>query len=178
MRKFWRGLRYAAQGILILLLASLLAYNLYTSAARASGQALPKLFGFSGAVIISGSMSGVIEIDDVVIAREQPVYAPGDVILFQDPGGSVVCHRIVRETEAGFITKGTANNVEDRHPTPPQRVFGKVIWVLPRAGLAQRYVRSPLGRIAVILAAAAMVMLSFVGRNKRTRGDEDVSPPL
>jgi signal peptidase len=173
MNKVWRGLRFAAQGVLILFLAALLAYNLYVSAARASGRALPKLFGFSNAVIISGSMSGAIEINDVVIARERPAYAPQDVILFEDFKGTIVCHRIVGLAEDGFITKGDANNVEDQPPIPQDRIFGKVIWVLPRVGLVQHYARSPLGLGAITLAAAALLAIPYL---KRRRQEAD-SPP-
>jgi len=168
-RSFYRLL----QGVVVLLLTLILGYNLYISAARASGQALPKCFGFSTAVIISGSMSGAIEVNDVVIAREQPLYAQQDVILFQDYDGVIVCHRIVGQTEGGFITKGDANNVEDQQPIPASRIFGKVVWVLPRVGLVQIYARSPLGLSVIALAVAGIVLWPYFKRQKLARDSLD-----
>ena len=173
MRSFWRILCRLLQGAVILLLIIILGYSLYISAARASGQALPKLFGFSSAVIISGSMSGAIEVNDVVIARERPVYAPQDVILFLDYEESLICHRIVGQTDDGFVTKGDANNVEDQRPIPQSHILGKVVWVLPRVGLVQQYARSPLGLSLIALAVAAIVLWPYLKRQKEARG----SPP-
>jgi signal peptidase len=173
MTRFLRGIRITAQGALILFAVAVLGYNLYVSAARASGQALPKALGFSSAVIISGSMSGAIEVDDVVIARERPGYAVGDVILFLDSEGTIVCHRIVGQTGGGFITKGDANNVEDEQGVAPGCVLGKVIWKLPRLGVIQRYVRSELGLMAVTLAAAALVLAPYLKRQRQERKERE-----
>ena len=165
----------ALRSLMMLVLLLLLGYNLYVSAARASGQALPKLFGWSTAVIISGSMSGAIEIDDVVVAKEHSGYAVGDVILFRDPNGSTLCHRIIDRAEDGFITKGDANNIPDQQAVPQSGIYGKVRLVLPRVGALQRILRTPLGRILLMLLTAGIVLLPYFQRRKMGNGDSNMS---
>jgi signal peptidase len=142
----------------------LLSYNLYVSAARASGQALPKFFGWSSAVIISGSMSGAIEIDDVVIAKEQTSYAPGDVILFNDRNGVVICHRIIAVKEGAFETKGDANNIQDIDPVFLDHIYGKVQWVIPRIGAMKQVLFSP---VVIVLIAVLVILIMVPHYRKR-----------
>ena len=67
-------LRISTKIISILLTAVLsviLVCNLYTIAARAiTGQLQPTVFGFSAAVVISGSMQDAIEIDDMILTHK------------------------------------------------------------------------------------------------------------
>lgn len=49
----------------------------------------------------------------------------------EEGGGSYVIHRIVGESEAGFITRGDHNNTEDRGAIAPEQILGTVkglIW--------------------------------------------------
>lgn len=167
MKKFWRVCRVLLSALLIALLVSLIGYNVYTLAARASGRALPKVFGYTSAIIISGSMSGAMEINDMVIARVQPSYAQRDVILFRDAHGTIVCHRIVALEDGSYITKGDANNVADADPVPPERVIGKVKLVIPKVGVVQVYMSHPLGMAALAAVVILVVMLPYFGRKKR-----------
>ena len=167
MRKLWQVCRVLFSALLIALLVLLIGYNVYTSAARASGRALPKVFGFSSAIIISGSMSGAMEVNDLVIAQEQKSYTLRDVILFQDTHGTIVCHRIVGLTEKGYTTKGDANNIEDADPAPPERVIGKVKLVVPRVGIVQVWMSRPLGMALLAAVVILVVMLPYVGRKKQ-----------
>ena len=168
MRVWKRICRFTLALLMALAMLLLLGYNVYISAARASGQALPKFFGWSTAVIISGSMSGAIEIDDVVIVKEQKNYALGDAILFCDVNGKTVCHRIIAEKVDGFETKGDANNTPDQELVPLDRVYGKVRLTLPRIGVLQRVLRNPLGMFLL----AALTILLIVGPYFRRERDD------
>ena len=171
MKRVWRVCQKVLFSLMVLLIALLLVYNVFISAARASGQALPRFFGWYSAVIISGSMSGSIEVDDVVIAREQGQYAVGDVILFRDPAGQAVCHRIHEKQAGGFVTKGDANNTADKDLLAPANIFGKVQVVLPRLGVIQRLARTPLGLAALAGLLALAVLLPSSGRRKENTDD-------
>lgn len=49
----------------------------------------------------------------------------------EEGSGTYVIHRIVGESEAGFITRGDHNNTEDRDTLAPERIYGTVkglIW--------------------------------------------------
>ena len=154
--------------LMTLLVVLLVGYNVSAALARAAGRDLPTVAGYSTAVIISGSMSGAIEIDDMVVARAQKSYASGDVILFQEPDGSrIVCHRVVRLEDGQYITKGDANGVEDSNPVPPELVIGRVRWIIPGVGLLQRFLRSPLGMMAIIAIIALMFILPELNKRRK-----------
>lgn len=137
------------------LVAALLGVS-YPAAAKAFfGQKNSTFFGFSSAVVLTGSMSPAIEPNDIVLCRKQSSYAVGDIITF-DAGGSSVTHRIVSVGEDGMRTKGDANNTEDAQPIKQSRVIGKVILVIPRLGAAVGFLKTPLG-ILCFLGAAVLL---------------------
>lgn len=154
-------------------LALLLACNLYTIAARYfGGVQQPAVFGYSVAVVISGSMSGSIEVNDMVVIHEEDSYALGDVVTFRS-GKNLVTHRIVGTAEGGFITKGDANNASDLDPVPPEDIVGKVIWVIPKIGAMIEFIRTPLGMTALVLIGFALIELPIVFRRKGDTANEE-----
>ena len=56
----------------------------------------PTIFGYSSAVVVSGSMSGSIEVNDIVIIREESSYKVGDIISYES-GDSLVPRRITAQ---------------------------------------------------------------------------------
>src|SRR6056297_2022671 len=73
----------------------------------------------------SGSMSPTIEEGDGMVAIPEQVAGDveqGDVIVFQSQeirGGELTTHRIVDETERGYITRGDANPFTDQDGGEP-----------------------------------------------------------
>lgn len=155
---------------LSVLLALLVACNLYLVAAKAiTGSSQPTVFGYSTAVVVSGSMSGSIEIDDMVVIHREKTYSPGDVITFES-GSSLVTHRIVEQTAEGFITKGDANNAADLEPVPPERVIGRVVQVIPGIGLWIYYLRTPLGMTGLVLIG--LLLIEFPALTEKVRAKD------
>ena len=107
MKRLIAGIRAICTGLLVLLLV----FSVFSLAVSLRGTGPPKLLGFTGAAVLSGSMEPYMKTGDFILVREQADYAVGDVVLFHD-GGSLVTHRITRRTAAGFVTKGDANNAE------------------------------------------------------------------
>lgn len=175
-----RALRKAGRVLSILLtvvLAIPVIFNVYTLVARkVTGDLQPSLFGFSTAVVISGSMSGMIEVDDMIVIRQQKEYAVGDVITFRS-GDSLVTHQIVRKEGLSFITKGIANNTEDPRPVDRGNIVGKVILVIPGVGKVVTFVRTPLGMLLVVLAGFGLVVgpsyLERAKEEKRSAAEEE-----
>ena len=158
--------------VLIGMLGLLLVLNLYVLCARALFDVKqPTVFGFTNAVVISGSMSGSIEVDDMVVTRAQGGYEPGDIVLFES-GESLVVHRIIESEDAGFVTKGDANNAPDPMILDPDRIVGKVIAVVPGVGLAVSFLQSPLGIGLLVVLAAIVVAVMLLQDRKPT----NVSP--
>lgn len=160
--------------ILTTVLALLLVCNIYTIAARyITGQQQPDIFGYSVAVVISGSMSDSIEINDMVMIHEEEDYAPGDVITFKS-GDSLVTHRIIGQSETGFITKGDANNSADLEPVHREDVIGKVIHVIPRIGFLIEFIRTPLGMTTLVLIGFSLIELPIVfGKRTERKGETE-----
>ena len=154
---------------LTVVLAVLLACNLYLIAARAiTGDPQPTVFGYSSAVVVSGSMSGAIEVNDMVICHREESYAPGDVITFKS-GSSVVTHRIVKETQDGFVTKGDANNTTDLEPVLPEQVIGRVVLVVPKVGQLIAALRTPLGMICLVLIGYILIAFPTLAASVRAK---------
>lgn len=152
-------IKKTAYAVLVGALLLILAANCYMMFARlVLHEQQPDVLGYSTAVVISGSMSGSIEINDMIIIHAEDTYTIGDVITFYS-GNSLVTHRIVGETERGFITKGDANNAADLYPVPITDVVGKVVLVLPGIGVIIEALRTPLGMTVLLGIALCMILL-------------------
>lgn len=161
--------------IITLLAVLLLAFNLYTLAARwLTDDPQPDVFGFSTAVVISGSMSGSIEVNDMVVIRARDSYAVGDVVTFIS-GDSLVTHRIIGEEGDSFITRGDANNSPDPDLLHPALIVGKVVAVIPGIGRAIEFLRTPLGMTGLVLVGFALIEIPALLRRRSngTGGETD-----
>ena len=125
--------------IVILMLLLILTMNIYMIIAKnVLNVQFPSFFGFSNAVVVTGSMAKSIEIDDMVIIHKQNKYSVGDIISFKGRN-SMVTHRIVGTNMNGFITKGDANNAIDIETVPQASIIGKVVLVIPKLGKLTSY---------------------------------------
>lgn len=89
--------------------------------------------------VSSGSMETEIPVGSIIIVAAKSSYIPGEVISFNEAGGRVLTtHRISRAEEVDgeirYLTKGDKNEEEDLRPVYFNKVVGKVIWVIPKAG--------------------------------------------
>ncbi len=91
---------------------------------------VPNLKSF---VVKTASMEPMIPKDSVIYTLAEPEYKKGDIIAFQDNGN--VTHRIIDEKILGsavyFSTKGDANTILDESLIPIEKVYGKVIGIVP-----------------------------------------------
>lgn len=119
----------------------------------------PIIFGYSFAIVMSGSMEEEISVDDMIITQKQDNYNIGDIITFKvnNPkyNNNTVTHRIIEKTKdnnkVGFITKGDANNIEDEDIVYNENIVGKVIKIVPNVGITLDYVKTPEGMISILM---------------------------
>lgn len=126
---------------------------------------VPKVFGYSFINILSGSMEPTISAGDLVICKEQDSYNVNDPVLFEDQG-FLVLHRIVDIDEDGdFITKGDANNVNDKAEIQPENVYGKMAGVLHGWGSTLSYLSSRMGAFWTILVSLFIYLALDAGKD-------------
>ena len=104
----------------------------------ASAISVPKFFGITPFITLSGSMEPGIPTGSVVFidTKDKEVHED-DIIAFKsgDGQGATVTHRAVKISEDGTITtKGDNNEVEDLTPLNPQNVIGKFRFCIPKIG--------------------------------------------
>jgi signal peptidase len=161
-----RGLRPAA------VLRVVVAAVLVTVAGLVFLALAPRLVGFQGHVVVSGSMEPRLSPGDVVLTR--PVLPqdlqPGQVLLFPDPEGTdrLLLHRLVSFDERGdLITRGDANQSNDSTHVPASSVIGEAQLRVPHVGLPAYWRLTGqwghLGGLTALLAAAAVSTVSGTG---------------
>ena len=175
MGKVYKVFKIALRAVLLTVAGILLVYNAYILIARwLYGDGMPKIFGYSFAVVVSGSMADEICIGDFIVTKEQSSYSVGEVITFYDrESGTYITHRIILVSESGYATKGDANNAADDFSVPASAIVGKVVAVIPRFGKAVTFLQSPLGMLSVVGGAAVLwILADIVTDGLRKRKDE------
>lgn len=83
-------------------------------------------FKFRVYKIVSGSMRPYLNVNDIVIVKEQNDYKINDVVTYK-VDNMYITHRIVEVDNNYIVTKGDVNNVVDNKITKNQ-IIGKVIY--------------------------------------------------
>jgi signal peptidase len=139
-------------------LALLILMNLYLGINKAVTHApVPKVFGLSPLVVLSGSMEPAIYAGDVVVIRQQAAekYKTGDVVTYLD-GATAFTHRIISEENGVFTLKGDNNNTADES-IAGGALEGKVVLRIPKIGYAMVFVKKPPGMAAVCLLLLVLI---------------------
>lgn len=84
------------------------------------------VFGYTYFVVASGSMSGTIEVDDIIFVKITENVKQDDIITFIDDDKNLITHRLVNKNGDQLITKGDVNNITDS-PINKDQVIGKVV---------------------------------------------------
>lgn len=167
MRKFLKSIVKIAQILITVLLAVLLVCNLYLAVmSRAFGVENPALFGYSTAVVVSGSMEPALSVDDLIVNHAQDAYEAGDIITFKS-GSSLTTHRIAAVTPEGYITRGDANNAADSDPVSQEAVIGRVIWKIPYVGSVLAFFKTPFGMTTLVFIGFLILELPFFFKKRR-----------
>ena len=130
---------------------------------------LPPLSGLHLYAITSGSMEPGIPTGSLVCAKsaDPAAVSSGEVIVFRAgaASSSVVTHRVVenQSEHSQLITKGDANQAEDREPVAYARFIGKVVAVFPGLGPLALFLSSPSGKFIMLALLAAAALLMFLG---------------
>lgn len=83
------------------------------------------VFGYTYFVVATGSMSGTIEVDDIVFVRLTSDVKPNDIITYKSKDGDIITHRLITKNGNKYVTKGDVNNTQDE-PIEKKQIIGKV----------------------------------------------------
>lgn len=117
------------------------------------------LFGYKGYTIVSGSMEPTLSVGDFIFVELAPykTIEEKDILTFLS-NGEVVTHRVAEKTEAGLITKGDANTIEDQGITTKETYIGKLKTVVPYFGYVIIFLQKPI----IFASLVALIGLYFI----------------
>lgn len=143
MKKVKHVFKCIATGFLVLLVTLCIYTFIVTDLLKKD---YVNVFGYTYFVVATGSMSGTIEVDDIILVRLTDQVEPNDIITFKGKDGDIITHRLIRKDGSKYITKGDVNNVADEAITKDQ-IIGKV-----------RFIVSP----SFILKSIAVFLIIFI----------------
>ena len=112
-------------------------------------------FGFRLFKVASGSMEPDIPINSLILIRETDDYKEGDIVTFKDYT-NYTTHRIIKMDEKNIITKGDANNIEDK-PVSRDVVVGKLIFSINLFKFVSKVAVSPFFWIIIFLVGIILI---------------------
>lgn len=149
---------------------------------------LPVVGDYEPMIVQSGSMEPGMAVGGIVLVDKSiaPVDIDvGDVITFRTPQQqsqklSYTTHRVTavdyENDKRVYETKGDANEDIDSWVVPADSVLGQEVFSVPYLGYFVRYVKSPMGFMAVVVFPALIVIAMelrkiFVDVSKRETAD-------
>lgn len=114
------------------------------------------IFGYTFFQISTGSMSPTIEVEDIVFVRITTEIKENDIIVFKEDN-NLITHRVVKIDGNKIVTKGDANNSNDKEISKEQ-VVGKVIKIFGQIAIWEKVFFTPQVFISV---TATIVLFGF-----------------
>lgn len=130
MKVFKNILKYIATVFLVFLVALCIYTFVVTDIMKKD---YVNVFGYSYFVVATGSMTGTIEINDIIFVKlgnNPEKLDVQDIVTFKDKEGQIITHRIISKSGDNFVTQGDANNVQDDGINKNQ-IIGKVMLIVP-----------------------------------------------
>ena len=117
------------------------------------------LFGYTFFEVATGSMEPTMSIGDVVVVKVNDEVKENDIIVYKEEN-SFITHRIIKIDGQNLITRGDANNSEDK-PIKSSQILGKVIYTIPKIGIWRKILASPeiLGMIIVVIILLGIIFM-------------------
>ena len=140
---------------------------------------VPTVGGWAPLIVLTDSMAAEpanINGGDLIFVKSGAAeeVAVGDVIAFFDPAsktGAILTHRVVDVVTAEdgtrqFITKGDANNVEDRDAVPEGNLVGEYQFRIAGAGNVAMFMQTTEGLIVCVVIPLVLLIAYDMIRRK------------
>jgi len=129
----------------------------------------PASFGGNTTIMMvqGQSMLPTILPGSLVVAKAEPEYFVGDIVAYEQVDAHrIVVHRIMEETERGFIIQGDNNPKPDTGFPKEEDVLGKVMFSTPFVGDAISLFRNPL---VLVVSAVALFAVQIEQKRRKER---------
>ena len=107
------------------------------------------ILGYSIFQVKTGSMSGTLEIGDIIIVKLTKEVNEEEIITYEKEG-ILITHRIIKKDDGKIITKGDSNNTEDA-PVMLDEVVGKVVYTFKNIEVWEKVFKTPEVIILIII---------------------------
>ena len=142
MKKVIKIIGNSIINILVIIAVVILIFSIYFLVqTKILNKDYANIFGYTFFEIATGSMSGTLEIGDVVIVKLTNDVEIGDIIVYKEED-YFITHRLIEKNQDTLIAKGDANNSEDS-PISINDVIGKVEFTIKNVGIWKKVFTSP-----------------------------------
>lgn len=170
IKKIIKYLSYSILSILVL-------FSLYTLVmTKLLHKSYVNVFGYTYFVVASGSMSGAIEVNDIVIVKIHDNYGPQDIITYNEDG-AFITHRVIKIEGEKVITRGDVNNTNDE-PIDKDNVIGRVIFVVAIASILKILAVLLFIFIIYVIVNFDKIFKKYITRTRDRSKKEEEKPPL
>ena len=134
---------------------------------------IPSIMGVKVLQVVSESMKGTLNINDVIIAKKVDARSlnVGNIIVFKKDG-AVITHRITnivkKYDKLEFETKGDANNTPDKGTVKEENIEGKYICKIQYIGNILKFIKTPIGLTLVVTIPIIIMLLVILKERKAT----------
>ena len=133
--------------VIVFLIVVIVGYNYFQL--QIMKKDYTNFFGYTTFEVSTGSMAPTLNIYDVILVEITKDVKVGDIITYKYEN-ELITHRIMEINGDNIITKGDANNTEDKSITK-DAIIGKVISVYPRVGIWAKVFTEPNVLISVFI---------------------------
>lgn len=149
--------------VILAIVVIILIYNLIQI--TVFGKPYMNLFGYSIFQVKTGSMSGTIEVGDIVIVKLTKEVEKDDIITYEQEQ-ILITHRVIEKQGENLTTKGDANNAADK-PITTDEVIGKVAYTIKNVKIWEKVLKTPEVYISIIITLILFGITSMVGNSKK-----------
>jgi signal peptidase len=148
--------------VLLTIIVVILVYNIIQVSVL--NKSYMDILGYSIFQVKTGSMSGTIEIGDIIIVKLTKDVNENDIITYEQEQ-ILVTHRLIEKNEKNLITKGDANNSADQ-PINESEVIGKVVYIFRNVEIWKQVFTTPEVYVLVIITLILFGITASIGNKK------------
>lgn len=148
---------------ILVIIAIILIYNIIQ--VSIFNKPYMNIFGYSFFQVKTGSMSGTMEIGDIIAVKITKDVKKDDIITYEKDQ-ILITHRIIEKQDETIITKGDANNAEDE-PISREKVIGKVVYILRNVEIWKQVLKTPEVYISVIITLILFGLTISIGEKRK-----------